>query len=240
MPYPYAVHVVSAEVVHDIPERFGEAGLRELVEALDGEIGEDDDVWEALTRAFSALPAQELAERLLDLVLLQPPIPAGCEALVRAMEDPETPPWRTHEVAEDRVWLWYCHRLLHHAFPERFPAPSITCLGLEVTSLAGDATPPGPRTSAHDRTAFVAGLLGARGGDNPLQGGDLGDDWAYDAVWSVLVGERRKATPDELTELGATPQAAASGRCLVTRLRAWLPVTSLGDLHEGSRWRAEV
>src|SRR5690606_1679559 len=135
MPYRWHVRVRGIATVHDIPGRFGEAGIRELVTAPGGEPAEDEDVWSAAARTFRATPPQQLAERLLDLVLLKPPIPAGCEALVRAMEDAAAPPWLTHEVREDRVWLWYCHRLLHQALPERFPPPAVQRVDLETTAL---------------------------------------------------------------------------------------------------------
>lgn len=228
------VDVTGVDTVHDIPGRFGEGGLRELVTALDGTVGDDEEVYDALVRTFSALPLQALAERLLDAVLLKPPIPAGCEALVHAMATSAGAPWRTHEVVEDRVWLWYCHSLLHRAFPDRFEAPAVTRVTWAVTQLDPDARVPGRRTAPHDRTTFVARTLAARPGAEGLSD-DL-DRWAFDRVWWVEVTDRVRADADDLAARGASAEAAASGRCFLTTVQAWMPEGEAVGLSVGQTW----
>lgn len=241
MPHPFHVHVVALDDDHDIPGRFADSGLIELAEALGHTPAEDEDAWAALATAFKALPATDLAERLLDLVLLKPPIPAGCEALVVAMKDADTPPWLTHEVREDRVWLWYCHRLLHAVFPDTYPEPTICRTRLQVTMLTTDGRPPGKRAVAHDRTAFVAHLLQHRSGDNPLAHTGASDDsWAYDAIWAVEIGERTKTAEATLLERGAPADVASSGKAFELTLDVWMPQDSLGDLAADQAWAAEA
>lgn len=227
----HAVVVARVEPTHDIPPRFPEGGIVELVEAMGGEVGEGEDIDAALRRTLSALPFAEMAETLLELVLLQPPIPAYCESLVRAMQDPERPPWRDHDVAEDRFSLWYAHRLLHRALPEQWPAPVATHLVLDVVALTADATLPGPRTAPHDRTAFLARLLHARPDGGPWS--KLGDDeqaWAYDVLWAVEVAPRRSAS-DELAARAGAPAGAPSAR-----IEAWMPPGWTDELSAGAVW----
>lgn len=228
MPNAYEVSVLEVGPADAIPGRFSDHALVEIVETLGGEVAEGQDVWEAITATFSALPRTELAERLLDAVLLQPPIPAGCEALVRRMEDPDDAPWRDHEVREDRVWLWFCHRLLHGAFPETYPAPPLLRVDLEVATTEPGIRPPGPRTPNHDRTAFVARLLAGRPGEHPLTGraDDDGADWAYDVVWAAEVTGRRR------------PEGAPEG--VVVAMSAWIEDTWVPDLAAGAAWNASA
>lgn len=202
----------------DVPGRVTEHGLLELVEALGEHVADGEDVWVALTRACSALPETELAERLLELLLLQPPIPAYCEALVAAMHDPERAPWRTHEVPSDRVALWSAHRILHGALPDRFPPPTIVRVDLAVHSDAPSARAPGHRAAPRDRTAFAARLLSARPGHNPMSGHGADIEWAFDALWAIEIEDSS-----------------------VSRVvSAWIQPDLVGDLTPGARWSAEL
>ena len=131
----HAVAVAALDPDDQVPGRFSEAGLRELSAALGHPPAPDEDPWDAIATAFRALSTQDLGERLLEAVLLKPPIPAGCEALLEAMRDPSNPPWVHHDVPEDRFQLWYCHLLVHRAFPDRWPAPAIRRVTLHVWQL---------------------------------------------------------------------------------------------------------
>lgn len=202
----------------DVPGRVTEHGIVELVESFGETVADGESPWEALTRVFSALPETELAERLLEATLLQPPIPAYCEALVAAMHDPEHPPWRTHEVPSDRVALWSAHRLLHGAMPDRFPPPTVVRVDLRVHSDDSHARAPGHRAAPRDRTAFAARLLGARPGDNPMVGHGQDIEWAFDALWAI--------------EIEDAPEAR--------RVSAWMQPDLAGDLAPGTTWSVEL
>ena len=212
------VEVQAVTPTLDVPGRVTEHGLVELVEALDDTVADGEDVWAALTRACSALPETELAERLLELLLLQPPIPAYCEALVAAMHDPAHAPWRTHEVPSDRVALWTAHRILHGALPDRFPPPTIIRVDLRVHSADPSARAPGHRASPRDRTAFAARLLAARPGPHPLSGHGQDIEWAFDALWAIEIED------------------SSASRCV----SAWIQPDLVGDLAPGAAWSADI
>jgi hypothetical protein len=226
---PFHVTVVDRVTTDEIPGRFGDASLRELLAGLGGEVADDEPAVDAVARTFAGLGDSELAERLLESLLTEPPIPAYCDALVRAMQDPATPPWRTHELRGDRVWLWVAHRLLALARPERFPAPTVERLRLEVVPRDAAARPPGRRTPAHDRIAFVASLLQGRPGALTVEAVS-GPDGAFDVLWSVEVGERRPLSPEEAAARGAPVGAVA------TVVDAWIPGDALGALAAGDAW----
>lgn len=228
----YEVRVLEAHRVEDIPPRFAEAGIRELITAMGGEAEEDAPVDEALRAALSLHPFQQMAEQLLDLVLLQPPIPAYCESLVRAMQDPAHAPWRDHDVREDRFSLWYAHRLLHRAFPEQYPSPEARHVALQVVTASADARPPGPRTAPHERTAFAAALLPAPPHD--VASGTEPGAWAYDALWAVEAAPRQAL--DEAACLAAGVPFPASA----TRIDLWAPPGVLDTLETGARWHVGV
>jgi hypothetical protein len=236
--------VVVEEIVSDttVPGRFAESGLWEIVEELGGP-PTGDDVWAALAQAFALHTDSKLGEFLLDMVLLKPPIPAGCDALLQEMKDAEHPPWRDHEVAEDRFWLWYCHKIVHQVYPDRYPAPEIRRVQLTVTTLSADLRPPGKRSSTRDRTRFVANLLKHRQGDNPIaeaftQIADSEAEWAFDTIWATSVLGRKKLSADELVALGATPADAATGKLFQLTIAAWLPPQWIGDLAANQTWTA--
>lgn len=237
MPHSAHVHVTGLMAVDDLPGRFGDAGLTELAQALGAPDGGAPR--ERLRAAIQAMPMAELAPRMLDLVLLQPPIPAGCEALVHAMRDPETAPWRTHEVAEDRLWLWYCHALLHDALPDAFAAPEVTRVDVEVVGLSAAVRPPGPRTPSHDRVAFLASVLQQGPGAWSARPAEVAS-WAYDELWAVEVGARRKPDSDELTRLGAPADEASSGRCVAVSLSGWMIDTHAAGLAVDQTWTVQV
>lgn len=213
------VHVVESVVAHDVPPRISEAGVREIVEALGGPDG-DLPVEDALRATFAALPFQQLAERLLELLLIQPPIPAYCESLVRQMEDAHHPPWLDHDVREDRFSLWFAHRLLATGLPDRFHAPAVRRLTLEVTPSDPAVRVPGPRTGAHEKTSFVARVL------RPFAPAGVGaddDSWAFDLVWAVEVGERR-----------ASADGASTTRLVVYATPGWLDAVEPGRAWDAS------
>lgn len=210
------VEAVSTGI--DVPGRVTAAGMVEVVEALGGEVGDDESPEAALTRLFSGMPEAELAQALLEQTLLQPPIPAGCEALVASMHDPATFPWRFHEVPSDRVGLWSAHRLLHGALPERFPAPTVVRVDLRVRSDDPTARGPGRRAAPRDRTGFAARLLGGRPGSHALagHGGDI--EWAFDALWAVEIEDVNDAR----------------------RVSVWLVPDLVGGLDVGTAWGADA
>ena len=235
MPHRFHVELIKAQAVEDIAGRFSEASMVEIIESLDGSVGEEEAPLEALQRTFAALAEDKLAERLLEGVLLQPPIPAGCVALVESMKEAGTPPWLTLDVLEDRVWLWYCHQLLHRAMPERFPAPTVTKahLAVRMTDVAG--RPPGPRTSPHDRTEFVATLL--RQAPEGLLTSPMGDEegWAFNSVWWVHVDGRKKLEADELPE-AIRPEDIS--RLFTVHMHVWVPGTTLPADASPASWIA--
>jgi hypothetical protein len=237
-------HVEARAISTDdtVPGRFAESGLWELVGGLGGPSA-GEDVWGALREVFSSMSESQLGERLLDMILLKPPIPAGCDALLQAMKDPHRAPWLTHEVLEDRFWLWYAHSIVHRVFPDRFPAPTVCRVDLAVTTLHPDARPPGARTTARDRTRFVAQLLAGRPGENPLSGAfEHGhhEEWAFDVVWGCEVVGRSKPEGAVLVARGASEQDAASGRLFELSVRAWMSPQWVGGLREGEAWQARI
>lgn len=236
----YSVRAAQVGTDITIPGRIHEAGVREVALALGAEEDEDVDAWELLRRAIAPLGVQELGERLLDAVLLQPPIPAYCETLLRRMQDPASPPWVDYEVEGDRFQLWYCHHLVHRVLPDQWPAPALTKVRLEVTALDPSARPPGRRSTSRDRTAFAARLLVARGGENPLARGHDGQDveWAFDAVWGAEVGNWDKLDEAAIAALPSPPpEGFAPFR---VTLEVWMPPQWAGDLAEGDAWAAVV
>ncbi len=225
----YSVLLRSVTTVDDIPSRFPEAGIRELIEALGGGTDDEIEVDAALRAAIEAVPFQDMAEQLLDLLLLQPPIPAYCESLVRRMDDVGNEPWRDHDVAGDRFSLWYAHRLLHRAMPERWTSPSCTRVELLVVALEPGAALPGPRSAPHDRTAFAGSLLAAAGGPLASRGDDV-SAWAYDVLWAVEVGSRSPVSPDAAAALQAPSGAPSVG------VTVWLPPDLVAPSLQGTSW----
>lgn len=223
MSHPYAVSVRERCSTSEIPGRFPEAGIGEIAEALGGTAG--DDPWGGLRDAMAALSTQALGERLLDVVLVEPPIPAYCESLVRAMQSDATAPWREHEVMKDRVWLWYAHSILHRSLPDQWPPPSVERVSLEATMTVEGARPPGKRSSLRERASFVGRLLAARDGDNPLKGAFEDETWFFDVVWHAAVTGR--------TKVDGGPRFTVS-------LDAWVPAQWLGDLAAGDAWVANA
>jgi hypothetical protein len=236
--YHVELRAVSPDV--QVPGRFAESGLWELVAGLGGP-AEGDDVWAALTAVFDAMTESQLGERLLDMILLKPPIPAGCDALLQAMKDEDNPPWQSHEIMEDRFWLWYGHYIVHRVYPDRFPAPRLSRATLAVTTLDPSARPPGPRTSARDRTRFVAAMLGGPG--CPLAaafGEDTGGEWGFDVVWACEVAGRTKLDAATLIARGATEADAESGRLVELAVHAWMAPQWLDGRSEAGGWVAHA
>jgi hypothetical protein len=230
----FFVRTVAVDIEQALPDRVADKGLWELVDAFGGP-RDGDDVWEALRACFEPLSLADLGEKLLDLILLQPPIPAGCAALMEQMKDPDNPPWDTHEVASDRFWLWYAHHVVHRAQPDRLPAPPIARVTTAVTMTEPASRPPGPRTSPRDRTRFMAALLAARVGDNPLAAAATEDDWAFDAIWHVRVDGRHRATDEELAAAGVT-----GDRLFTVAFSTWCAPRWVGDLAAGLAWRGDA
>ncbi len=235
------VRVLSVEPAETVPGRFGEAGLRELIEVLGGKDDPDADVWELLRQTFDRHGVQDLGEQLLDAALIDPPIPAYCETLLRRMMDPNDPPWVDHEVAVDRFNLWYCHYLVHRAYPDRWPAPSVLRVSLEVTVVDPALRPPGRRSPPGDRTAFLARVLRARPGVNPIQashGGASEDasEWAFDVVWASEVSSWTKLTEEEVAAAGIT--APAGFVPFRFTAEAWTPPQWRGDITPAHEWTA--
>jgi hypothetical protein len=236
------VHLAAHAPTTDIPPRVPEHGVEEILEALGTPRAAGVPLDEALRAAFGALGDQQLGERLLDMVLMKPPIPAGCEALMHAMATREVPPWRTHEVPSDRVWLWYAHHLLHRAYPERFPPPTIHRLTLRLwADPADDAAPRLPsatarRVSVHARGALAAlALRGAPGVDAPgVSHADvlaaLADaEAAYDVVWAAEI-----AGHEPLSD--ADRDAGWHGEVPAVVLTVWLDAPWLAA-RAGDRWQ---
>lgn len=230
----FAAAVLSVQADSTIPDRIAESGLWELSTALGGREGED--VWASLSEAMSAMSLDDLGEKLLDLVLLQPPIPAGCSALLTAMQDPDAPPWVDHEVPSDRFWLWYVHHVVHRALPEQFPAPAITRVTFRTTMMS-DVRPPGKRSAPRDRTRFAARVLSGRPGSHPLAAGraPTETDWEFDVVWHATVEDRRRATAEDFDVAPADPASR-----FVTTMSAWLAPQWLGDLAADQHWTVDI
>lgn len=234
----YAVRAMEIAADDTVPGRFTEAGLRELVEALGGEDDPDREVWELLRERFAAHTVEELGQQLLDTVLVQPPIPAYCESLLFAMRDGKAP-WADHEVTSDRINLWYAAWVAHHTRPEEFPAPPISRVTLQVASGDATARPPGRRGAARDRTSFVARLLQARPGDNPIAAehgapDDGPAEWAFDLLWGAEFSDRGRADAD-LAEALQVPEGS-----LCFTVQAWMPPQWVGDLTAGQTWSARA
>jgi hypothetical protein len=244
MSIPFVVRAVVVEEADIVPGRFSEAGLVELAAALGGPSDPDADPWEALSAAFRSMSTQALGERLLEAVLLKPPIPAGCEALLHAMRDPAHPPWVDHEVPEDRFQLWYCHLLVHRVFPDVYPKPALRRVELAVWQLDAAARAPGRRSPPRDRTAFFARLLQDRPGVNPVVGrhgadADAPAEWSYDVVWATVFGEQARV---DVSDVPLTDSRAAAGvppvegQVLRHKVEGWLAPQWLGDLAVGQQW----
>ena len=235
----FHVQLLDLQPDDTVPGRFNESGLWEIVEELGGSHSEGADVWLALRGVFQSMSESKLGERFLDLALLQPPIPAGCDALLQAMKDPARFPWRDHEVREDRFWLWDAHRIIHKVMPESFPAPPIHRVSLEVTLLDRRAKPPGKRTTARERTLFFGKALASAPGSHPIQppeGVDAESDWLFDIVWGTEFISRNKLAKDGLVGRGATEEAAASGKLFAVRLDGWLAPQWTEGMNAGRGW----
>ena len=239
MSVPCVVQAMALAEDDIVPGRFSEAGLMELATALGAPADPDADPWETLSAAFRGLSTQALGERLLEAVLLKPPIPAGCEALLNAMRDPAHPPWVDHEVPEDRFQLWYCHLLVHRVFPDVYPKPALRRVELAVWQLDPSVRAPGRRSPPRDRTAFFARLLRDRPGANPVVGrhgaeDDAPAEWSYDVVWATVFGEPARVDVADVPDVaGATH---AEGPVLRHKVEGWLAPQWLGDLEVGQRW----
>lgn len=239
MSVPFVVQAVAVVEDDIVPGRFSEAGLVELAAALGGPSEADRDPWEALGAAFRGLTTQALGERLLEAVLLKPPIPAGCEALLHSMRDPAHPPWIDHEVPEDRFQLWYCHLLVHRVFPDVYPKPALRRVELAVWQLDAAVRAPGRRSPPRDRTAFFARLLQDRPGANPVVGQHgAGDEapaeWSYDVVWATVFGEAARVDAADVPEAAGVPRV--EGQVLRHKVEGWLAPQWLGDLAVGQLW----
>lgn len=240
MSAPYAARIVEVASDDTVPGRLSDAALRELAAALGGDGAPERDPWEALAEAFRALSTQQLGERLLEAMLLQPPIPAGCEALLARMTNPDDAPWRDHDVLQDRLPLWTCHSLVHRVFPDVYPAPRVGRVTLQLVELVPGLRTPGRRSPPRDRTTFFARALRDRpGADNPISATwpfDAADDasWSYDVVWATSFGERAAMSADDV---GSAFQARPAGpSALCTTATAWLPTQWLGDAADGQAW----
>ena len=232
------VNVLAHETCTDIPGRFPDSGLRELATSLGGHVDSDDALWPTLRQCLDALPMQERGEQLMDLVLLEPPIPAGCEAMLRSMQG-DDPAWKRHDILADRLWLWYAHWIVSRTHPETFPAPTVSRVRVAVTAVSTDVRLPGKRTTPRDRAALMGSLLLARPEASPLSGRfgeDTTLDWAFDVLWSVEMVDREKPTAATLIERGATDEAANSGRLLTIVLDVYCDSAWLGDLTAGAQW----
>lgn len=222
----WKVRIVARSTEDAIPDRITPSSAWELCEAFGGPgasaADDDADPYAVLHGLWAELPLQSLAERLMELMLIEPPIPAYCETLVRSMKDPDSFPWRDHEVGADRFSLWFAHFLLHRALPDDFPEPTVECLSLEARGPS-DASAPGRRSAMGDRAAFAAHLIAQ--GSHPLADPSqrTGPTWAWDAVWAARV-THRAVEADEL----------------VVRVDAWVPDVVAGALRPGDAWVAHL
>lgn len=233
----YEVVTLAVGEADALPSRLTDHTLHDLLEALKVEIPDGADPRELTLETFRTWNLDRLAAEVLDVLLLKPPIPAGCEALVRGMRDAARPPWMDHEVVEDQLSLWLMHYLLHLAMPEQFPAPRARAVSLDVTNLDPEAVPPGKRSPLREKASFMARVLAQRSGDNPMaarfgQGREGHAPWAFDVVWEVEVGARRAHTAEEVAARGL-PEGS---RVFTTRMVARLPAHWLGALEPGARW----
>lgn len=231
--------ITSKEVVNDIDDRFTESEDRDVLEALNGAQPDDVDATQALVTLIRDSDALPFAERMLGVVLVDPPIPAYCGTLVMRMKDPQTFPWRDHEVAADRLSLFYAHRLWHRALPDEWPPPEVVKLGIEVLNAEPHVRHLGKRTSIRQGCSFVARLLAGRDSVVSSQFADIsaGQTWFYDVVWGAAVVDRTTLSSDEASAvLGESVNPGATW--IRTRLLAWVPEQWVGDLNPGDAWQA--
>jgi len=223
----FHVQVVAADVVHDIEHGFSDNQDREILEGLLGPQPDDDHPTETLLALIRDSDPLPFAERMLGAVLMEPPIPAYCGTLVMRMQHPETFPWRDHEIAGDRLSLWYAHWLWNRALPDEWPPPEVTRLRLVVTNTSPRARHVGRRMTLRQGSSFVARLLAGKPGSVLADG--LGSDtspgctWFYDVVWSAAFRGREKLTAEQVAALVPDTHIVAGGRYVQTTLSAWVP-----------------
>jgi len=139
------------------------------------------DSWDS----FAAWAAEPLGEKkayaMLSHLLVEAPIPAGCEALLVAMRSGA--PWQEHEVLEDRAWLWFAHWLLHRASPLLYGEPT-----LDRLRVAADPERRPRRWRPRQLLLLAADQLHS---DDP--------GWPFETLWGVRVIS--DASPMELEVL---------------------------------------
>lgn len=232
------VQLLSLESATLLPNRFHPSALNEITAALSGTPA-PEDAWEGLTAAFRSIPPETLSERLLDEVLITPPIPAGCVALTEAMKDRDNPPWLSHEVMADRVWLWFCHRLLSEAYPEDYPMPKVAQVDLRLTPLKAGMRPLGKRTAIRERIRTLAACMQA----SPTLMTSLYRDqstldaWVFDTLWGAEITGRTKLTPEEAKTLAADPETLPKVSFVA---RVWLPHQWLDTPTVDASWTASL
>ncbi len=205
---PSTATVVASSLVTELPGRGQAEDIQALVEALAGPGTPDGEAF--LATGLTAEENDAFAEDFLAELLLRPPIPAGCAALLRQMHHDQPPPWQDHEVVEDRAGLWTAHAIAHAVAPSVFSAPALSQAVIRVTPTPSPRAWKRPRA----RTLLAAhALAGApsTGLVHPVE------PWAFDTLWFV--------------------GAVEEGDAVVLDIRAPLP--ALRTLETGLSWDFE-
>jgi len=172
----FEVTVVSSGHVSDLPGRGGDEDIVAIARSLGG----PSDPAEAGAFLLAGLTSTEpdtFTEDFLAELLLRPPIPAGCVALIQRIADGDDP-WLDHEVVEDRAGLFTAHAIVHRIAPESYPAPSLPQMVLRVRPA------PAPRAwrRPRPRTLWVGAALAAAPDAPGLLAGPV-PEWAFDTLW---------------------------------------------------------
>lgn len=195
--------VIATRMAHTLPGRAGAEDIASLADSL-GHDGADPAAF--LRDGLCVDEPDAFVSALFEQLLMRPPIPAGCAALLRAMAQGEQP-WRDHEVPEDRVGLWTAHAVAHAVAPDRFPAPTLTVvtLALHPATPLPDSAWRRPRA----RTLLAAAAMAARPGAAPVPPSDsaapAAGHWAFDALWHVDAHESSPTSGALTLELHAPP-----------------------------------
>lgn len=191
--------ILVADHTQELPGRGGEDDLV----AISTSLGGPADPMEAATFLADGLAAEEpdtFASRFLSELMLRPPIPAGCVALIQHMASGDAP-WLDHEVLEDRAGLFTAHALAHRVAPSVYPAPSLPHAVLRIAP----APPPSAWRRPRPRTLLAASAIGSAP-DAPASCRQSPERWAFDTLWHVGVDAREGAV--EVDVRGAMPWLA--------------------------------
>lgn len=193
----HEVELLGVGLAAGVPGR----GERDDVDAIAEALGcADPDPAVFLAEGLLGADNDAFVSRFLSELLLRPPIPAGCVALMHRIQAGELP-WLTHEVLEDRVGLWTAHAVAHHVAPDAYPAPSVPQIQLLVRpqldrSLLG---------SVRGRTLWAAQALSSAPGWGEVFPSPV-EPWAFDTLWYVEASTTEQGSALDIR--GSFPQDA--------------------------------